>query len=213
MSSVTAQRVLCLQLCCVHFHVCQATTVDFHPTTAGNSRCVHHVCAPISSVPRRPICTNADSLMFEATSKPSPPSPTSHTYSNATIPLHLTLLSHCVHSHVRTEGEYLWDAVRGKNHSVMLTSRQAGVPTLSQQLSAPSYHMVQSERGLETSLWRPVSSYETGCFIGKSIKEQSSSASVKVVGFLPGVEDALKLTIMMAVQLGEYTQKPQNHTL
>ena len=33
------------------------------------------------------------------------------------------------------------------------------------------------------------------------------------VGFLPGVEDVLKLTIMMVAQLSKHTQNPLHHIL
>lgn len=53
----------------------KATTADSHPTTAGNSWWLHHVCARISGVPCRPVHANSDSLTFQATGRPFAPTP------------------------------------------------------------------------------------------------------------------------------------------
>lgn len=101
----------------------QATTVDFHPTTAGNSRCAHHVCTHNSSMPGQAVCTN--SLLFNASCKPCPLSLTSHhTYSSTTYHYTLpVLLSHYISHHMGTKGKEHWDAIRGKT---VMPSRQAG---------------------------------------------------------------------------------------
>lgn len=123
MNSVTMQKVLCLTFNCVMFaSICvQATTVDFHPTTAGSSRCVHticaHTCLACHVSPPSQILTLWGSKQHAS---PFPPSlHHTHTYNRPIVSLYLWFLNHCINpistrgsSQMLSEGLKCWQAGR-----------------------------------------------------------------------------------------------------